>query len=117
MQVKKLGERGIISMIHRMQSSPPPGFVGIGDDAAVLPGNEAGWLVSQDMLVEEIHFRWDWATPDQVGGKAAQVNLSDIAAMGGRPVAAPAPRLRPLAARQRLLGVRRPRRALDPLHR
>lgn len=88
MQVKKLGERGIISMIHRMQSSPPPGFVGIGDDAAVLPGNTAGWLISQDMLVEDIHFRWDWATPEQVGGKAAQVNLSDIAAMGGRPVAA-----------------------------
>ncbi len=88
MQVKQLGERGIIAMIHRMQSSPPPGYVGIGDDAALLPGYPDGWLISQDMLVEDIHFRWDWATPEQVGYKAAQVNLSDIAAMGGQPTAA-----------------------------
>jgi len=88
MQVRSLGERGIISMIHRMQSTPPAGFVGIGDDAAVLPGDASGWLVSQDMLVEDIHFRWDWSTPEQVGYKAAQVNLSDIAAMGGRPTVA-----------------------------
>lgn len=88
MQARRLGERGIIAMIHRMQSTPPPGVVGIGDDAAVLPAGSAGWLVSQDMLVEEIHFRWDWATPEQVGLKAAHVNMSDIAAMGGQPVAA-----------------------------
>lgn len=88
MQVKRLGERGIIAMVHRMQPSPPPGVVGIGDDAAVLPPNPRGWMVSQDMLVEEIHFRWDWATPEQVGFKAAQVNLSDVAAMGGRPQSA-----------------------------
>ncbi len=88
MQVKRLGERGIIAMIHRMQSSPPVGMVGIGDDAAVLPVTPHGWLISQDMLVEEIHFRWDWAEPEQVGMKAAHVNMSDIAAMGGRPRAA-----------------------------
>lgn len=88
MQVKQLGERGIIAMIHRMQSSPPVGMVGIGDDAAVLPAVPHGWLISQDMLVEEIHFRWDWAAPEQVGMKAAHVNMSDVAAMGGRPRAA-----------------------------
>lgn len=88
MEVKGLGERGIISMIHRMQPTPPLGFMGIGDDAAVLPAGPHAWLVSQDMLVEDIHFRWDWSTPEQLGYKAAQVNLSDIAAMGGTPRAA-----------------------------
>nr|WP_243239799.1 thiamine-phosphate kinase [Sulfobacillus harzensis] len=71
-----------------MQSAPPPGMVGIGDDAAVLPAQQRGWLISQDMLVEDIHFRWDWSAPEQVGVKAAHVNMSDIAAMGGRPRAA-----------------------------
>ncbi|AEJ39137.1 thiamine-monophosphate kinase [Sulfobacillus acidophilus TPY] len=87
MLIREVGERGLIAMIHRMQPTPAPGFVGIGDDAAVVPGDPAGWLISQDMLVEEIHFRWDWSTPEQVGAKAAAVNLSDIAAMGGIPAA------------------------------
>lgn len=63
------------------------GFIGIGDDAAYLPPSSAGWLITQDMLVEGIHFRWDWMTPEQLGEKAVAVNISDIAAMGGTPVA------------------------------
>lgn len=59
--------------------------MGIGDDAAVLPQGLSPWLISQDMLVEGTHFRWDWSRPAQVGHKAAAVNLSDIAAMGGVP--------------------------------
>jgi thiamine-monophosphate kinase len=87
MQVKDAGEHGVIALIRRMQTPLPPGFVGIGDDAAVIPGHAGGWLVSQDMLVEGVHFRTDWATPEQIGTKAAAVNLSDIAAMGGEPAA------------------------------
>jgi thiamine-monophosphate kinase len=61
--------------------------VGIGDDAAVLDGDPA-WLVAHDMLVEDVHFRWSTHSIADVGHKALAVNLSDIAAIGGRPVAA-----------------------------
>jgi thiamine-monophosphate kinase len=63
-------------------------IVGVGDDAAVIrtaPEPAPYLLVTTDMLVEESHFRRDWATPEQIGIKAAQCNFSDIAAMGGTP--------------------------------
>ncbi len=60
---------------------------GIGDDAAVLspPGADEYWLVTTDMLVEDIDFRRGWQTPEQLGARALAVNISDIAAMGARP--------------------------------
>jgi thiamine-monophosphate kinase len=67
---------------------PPDGCIGIGDDAAVLPPAGASTLFTTDSLVEGIHFRPDWLTPAELGGKALAVNLSDLAAMGGAPGAA-----------------------------
>ena len=60
---------------------------GIGDDAAVLrlPGSREKWVVTTDMLLEEVDFRRDWQTPRQLGARALAVNLSDLAAMGARP--------------------------------
>jgi len=60
---------------------------GIGDDAAVIRPKNAGeyWLVTTDMLVENIDFRREWTSPRQLGHKSISVNLSDIAAMGARP--------------------------------
>jgi len=54
----------------------------IGDDCAVLPG---GQLVTVDALVEGTHFITKEIGYESLGWKAAAVNLSDIAAMGGRP--------------------------------
>lgn len=63
--------------------------VGIGDDAAVLDWPaERPCLVTTDMLMEGVDFTWETASPELVGRKSLAVNLSDIAAMGGRPVAA-----------------------------
>lgn len=60
--------------------------VGIGDDCAVLdPEQDGPLLATTDLLIEEIHFRRAYATPADIGWKALAVNLSDIAAMGGRP--------------------------------
>ncbi|MCY0881267.1 MAG: thiamine-phosphate kinase, partial [Firmicutes bacterium] len=87
MKVRDVGERELISRIHRLQAIIPFGYLGIGDDSAYLPPSTEGWLVSQDMLVEGIHFRWDWTNPEQLGEKAVAVNISDIAAMGGIPKA------------------------------
>lgn len=58
---------------------------GIGDDAAVIDRGRLYELVSTDTLVEGDHFRLDWSTPEQIGQKAVEVNVSDIAAMGGKP--------------------------------
>jgi thiamine-monophosphate kinase len=62
---------------------------GIGDDCAVLrlpPGRE--FLVTTDFSLEGIHFRRDWHPPESVGHRCLARGLSDIAAMGGDPVAA-----------------------------
>jgi thiamine-monophosphate kinase len=64
-------------------------MAGIGDDCAVLrlpPGRES--LVTTDFSLEGIHFRRDWHPPESVGHRCLARGLSDIAAMGGEPVAA-----------------------------
>ncbi len=66
----------------------PPGTVGIGDDCAVLPQREGlDTLVTTDLLIEGHHFLLSDVTPYELGWKSAAVNISDIAAMGGKPVA------------------------------
>lgn len=62
---------------------------GIGDDCAVLrlpAGNEA--LVTTDFSLEGVHFRCEWHPPDAIGHRCLARGLSDIAAMGGEPIAA-----------------------------
>ncbi len=60
---------------------------GIGDDCAVIEKNSSwSWLVTMDTLVESVHFDLGWHPPDKLGHKAVAVNVSDIAAMGGKPL-------------------------------
>jgi len=59
----------------------------IGDDCAVLPKDaKTDLVITTDLLIEEIDFRLDWTTPELIGNKALSVSLSDVAAMGGKPV-------------------------------
>lgn len=61
----------------------------IGDDCAVLrvlPGHDS--LVTTDFTLEGIHFRRDWHPAESVGHRCLTRGLSDIAAMGGEPMAA-----------------------------
>ena len=55
----------------------------LGDDCAYL--KELGIVVTQDNFIEDVHFKRDWATPYQIGYKAATVNISDILASGAKP--------------------------------
>ena len=86
MRLKDLGERRVISQIRRAFSEPRKDIlIGIGDDAALVkaPGS---LLLTTDILVEDEDFRRAVHPPRLLGRKALNVNLSDIAAMGGRPL-------------------------------
>lgn len=58
-----------------------------GDDAAVVVAPDGRYVVTCDVLVEDVHFRRRWSTGYDVGRRAALQNLADVAAMGARPVA------------------------------
>ncbi|HKI36159.1 MAG TPA: thiamine-phosphate kinase [Gemmataceae bacterium] len=82
-------EFAYIDWLRRQTPADPRVLLGPGDDAAALaltPGVPC--LVTTDMLLEGSCFRLAEAGPRRVGRKAMSVNLSDIAAMAGRPVAA-----------------------------
>jgi thiamine-monophosphate kinase len=87
---KNIAEREFISLIQGMSNDANRDVIkGIGDDCAVFRSHEEkSWLITTDTLVESIHFDLAWHPPKLLGRKAAAVNISDIAAMGGRPVSA-----------------------------
>ncbi len=86
-----LPERALIRRIRDHAAKRPVSFrggVGIGDDCAVVPiprGHEA--LVTTDFSLENIHFKRAWHPAESVGHRCLARGLSDIAAMGGRPLA------------------------------
>ena len=74
-----VGELGLLRELEARGLAGP-----IGDDVAVLGD---GLVVTQDALVERVHFRLDWISWRDLGYKAAAVNLSDLAAAGAEPEA------------------------------
>jgi thiamine-monophosphate kinase len=79
MRLFELGELGLLAELERR------GLVsGVENDAAELGG---GLVVTQDALVEGVHFRLDWLSWRELGFRAAAVNLSDLAASGAEPEA------------------------------
>jgi thiamine-monophosphate kinase len=87
-----LHEKALIARIRRQARRSGvllDGRTGIGDDCAVIKiprGHEA--LVTTDFSLENIHFRRAWHPPESVGHRCLTRGLSDIAAMGGEPLAA-----------------------------
>jgi thiamine-monophosphate kinase len=58
---------------------------GIGDDTSVVKIGDYYQLITKDLLIENVHFSLDYYTLEEVALKSMAVNLSDIAAMGGKP--------------------------------
>ncbi|MBI2656218.1 thiamine-phosphate kinase, partial [Candidatus Woesearchaeota archaeon] len=81
------GEFGLIGRIKdKIKLYSKDVVVGIGDDTAVLKYDKDNYLLfTTDMLVENDHFSLKYSTPEQIGMKAIEQNVSDIAAMGGLP--------------------------------
>lgn len=85
---KQLGEFGLIEALRRRAGPAGRSWAkAIGDDAALLrprPGHDIA--VTNDALVEAVHFRWRTTDPRALGRKVLAVSLSDIGAMGARPI-------------------------------
>jgi thiamine-monophosphate kinase len=79
MRLSELGELGLLAELERRGLAQ-----GIEHDAAELGD---GFVVTQDALVEGVHFRLDWIGFRELGYRAAAVNLSDLAASGAEPLA------------------------------
>jgi thiamine-monophosphate kinase len=76
MRLSEAGEVGLLAELERRKL-----VRGIEHDAAEV----AGVVVTQDALVENVHFRLDWTSWRELGFKAAAVNLSDLSASGAVP--------------------------------
>jgi thiamine-monophosphate kinase len=83
--VADIGEFALIDRITAGRGQPASTLLGPGDDAAVVSAADGRVVVSTDVLVEGVHFRLDWSTPELVGHKAVAVNLADVVAMGAVP--------------------------------
>jgi len=79
MRLSELGELGLLAELERRGLAR-----GIEHDAAQLGDS---LVVTQDALVEGVHFRLDWTSFRELGYRAAAVNLSDLAASGAEPLA------------------------------
>jgi thiamine-monophosphate kinase len=77
LRLSKLGELELLAELERRGLA-----LGMEAEGAVLTD---GRVVTQDTLVEGVHFRLDWTSWRDLGYKAAAVNLSDLAAMGAEP--------------------------------
>jgi thiamine-monophosphate kinase len=81
------GEFALIARLTGRLKQSRRTILGPGDDCAIVAPTRAPQLLTIDSMVEDVHFKVGWGTPEALGARALTVNLSDIAAMGGTPTA------------------------------
>ncbi|HZU72723.1 MAG TPA: thiamine-phosphate kinase [Acidimicrobiales bacterium] len=79
------GEQRALDWLAAHLPAAPAGQTWLGDDAAVVDGPAGSLLLCADVVVEGVHADLGLVGLDDLGWKAVAVNVSDIAAMGGRP--------------------------------
>lgn len=84
----KRGEFAAIERVRRRLPGPPPGQVWIGDDAAVLGAASGPIVVTTDVAVAGVHADLEVIGLDDLGWRAFAAAVSDVAAMGARPLGA-----------------------------
>ncbi|HEX2088505.1 MAG TPA: thiamine-phosphate kinase [Actinomycetota bacterium] len=79
-------EDELTGALRTILADDAPGLrVGPGDDGALVDFDSALEILTADLLVEDVHFTLDTTSPRDLGYKSLTVNVSDVAAMGGRP--------------------------------
>jgi thiamine-monophosphate kinase len=85
-ELSELGEFGLIDLLTKnIELKNQSTLKGVGDDAAVIDVSPDKLLVSTDVLIEGVHFDLTYTPLKHLGYKSVVVNLSDIAAMNGKP--------------------------------
>jgi thiamine-monophosphate kinase len=83
-ELSELGEFGLIDHLTKnIELKHKSTVKGVGDDAAVIENGNMLTLVTQDILIEGVHFDLTYTPLKHLGYKAAVVNISDIVAMNG----------------------------------
>ena len=84
--LKDIGEFGLIETIKKdfagIAAKDKDIAVSIGDDCFCFKNGGKTFCVTKDLLVQDVHFRKEWIMPKDLGKKAVEVNVSDIASMG-----------------------------------
>jgi thiamine-monophosphate kinase len=92
MKVRELGEYPLVARLcerlERTFGFDKRVLVGLGDDAAVLEIEGVKFVLTIDTQLENAHFRRCWMPPFDLGWKSIAISISDVVAMGGKPVAA-----------------------------
>lgn len=86
--ISSIGEFGLIDFIKKNNTKfgkQHNVIVDVGDDCFCFGTGKSKeqFLVTTDILIEDVHFKTSWASPKQIAQKAVEVNVSDVAAMGG----------------------------------
>ncbi len=92
MKVREIGEYPLVARLcerlEQVFGVDKRVLVGLGDDAAVLEISGVRLVLTIDTQLENTHFRRSWMPAFDLGWKSVAISISDVVAMGGKPVAA-----------------------------